>query len=473
MLTLTRPTGGPQFVPDYDTLTPIIGVTSHALVPPSSMRTPVSHEETTYAQVERVLNSTTFRNSEVLRRLLRFLAEKSIAGEADQLKEYTIGIALGKPESYDPRQDSVVRIQVGRLRQKLADYYKDEGKNDAIVLDLPKGHFHIKWELRPPVDEPVAAPAAAADKPVARTSYKYWAAAVAVALWAVVSTMLWWQDRRDAAVMRKAWTPELQELWKPFLESNRPLLIATSSPLFVGFAGNGFFRDQSLNTWEDAAASPKIQTIRKALGNPAIVQRYYYTGTGEMGGLFHLGKLLNFTGLQVSTARSSQVSWQQMVDNNVLFVGPPRTFGDQLHKLPVILDFVMQEDGIHDLKPKPGQPALYADAYPSIFHEEATVPDDGEVYALVSRMRGPLGGGDVQAFNSNHSPGTLGAIEWFTNPTFARQLAMHLRRPDGKLPRYFQLILKVKYRDAVPTEITYVTHRELQIGRSANSPKNN
>ena len=62
-------------------------------------------EEATYAQLERVPSSATFRNSEVLRRLLRFLTEKTIAGEADQLKEYMIGIdALGKPESYDPRR---------------------------------------------------------------------------------------------------------------------------------------------------------------------------------------------------------------------------------------------------------------------------------------------------------------------------------------------------------------------------------
>src|SRR5438105_9914268 len=98
------------------------------------------------SQVERILNSAALRNAEVLRRLLKFLAEKSLAGEADQLKEYSVGIdALGKPESYDPRQDSVVRIQIGRLRHKLSDYYLTEGKDDPIILDLPKGHFKLTW----------------------------------------------------------------------------------------------------------------------------------------------------------------------------------------------------------------------------------------------------------------------------------------------------------------------------------------
>src|SRR5215467_2527482 len=90
------------------------------------------------AELERILHSDAFRNSEVLRRLLRFLGEKSISGEGDQLKEYAIGIdALGKPPSYDPRQDAVVRIQVGRLRQKLAEYYRTEGKDDSLVVDVP------------------------------------------------------------------------------------------------------------------------------------------------------------------------------------------------------------------------------------------------------------------------------------------------------------------------------------------------
>src|SRR5205823_640006 len=87
-------------------------------------------DELTHAEIKRILHSQTFRNAEVLRVLLRFLGEKSMSGEADQLKEYTIGIdALGKPSTYDPRQDSGVRIQVGRLRQKLAEYYRLEGKD--------------------------------------------------------------------------------------------------------------------------------------------------------------------------------------------------------------------------------------------------------------------------------------------------------------------------------------------------------
>ena len=93
-------------------------------------------EDVTYAQVERVMHSATFRNAEVLRRLLKFIAEKSIAGETDQLKEYTLAVeVLGRPASYDPRLDSLVRIQIGRLRSKLADYYRTEGESIRLFGD--------------------------------------------------------------------------------------------------------------------------------------------------------------------------------------------------------------------------------------------------------------------------------------------------------------------------------------------------
>ncbi len=150
------------------------------------------------------------------------------------------------------------------------------------------------------------------------------------------------------------------------------------------------------------------------------------------------------------------------MDDNILFVGPPRVFGDQLSKLPVDLELVLREDGIHDLKAKPNQPAVFLDNYPSINAGQSTIPDDGVVYALVSRLPGPLGSGYIQTFSSNHSPGTQGAVEFFTVPTFARQLLANLRKADGHVPRFFQAVIKVMYRDAIPIEVSYVTKRELQ-----------
>src|SRR5437763_16394449 len=115
-------------------------------------------------QIQRIVASKAFKTSEVHRNLLNYLAEKSLAGEAQNLKEYTVGLdVFGKPSSYDPRQESVVRMHVGRLRQKLAEYYRTEGADDPIIVDLPKGGFSLTFDTRP-------VPAPAAEMPLAAST---------------------------------------------------------------------------------------------------------------------------------------------------------------------------------------------------------------------------------------------------------------------------------------------------------------
>ena len=71
----------------------------------------VGTEEATLLQIERILQSETLRSADALRQLLRYLSAKTLSGDADGLKEYTVGVdGLGKPATYDPREESTVRI---------------------------------------------------------------------------------------------------------------------------------------------------------------------------------------------------------------------------------------------------------------------------------------------------------------------------------------------------------------------------
>src|SRR5580704_17210388 len=116
----------------------------------------VAIDEEKRAEVEKILQSELFRGSDSLRKLLRFLADRTLAGEAEQLKEYAVGLdAFGKPPGYDPRQDSIVRIQAGRLRQKLYEYYLVDGKDDPVRIEFPKGGYKLHFENRPDPPEPL------------------------------------------------------------------------------------------------------------------------------------------------------------------------------------------------------------------------------------------------------------------------------------------------------------------------------
>jgi TolB-like protein/Flp pilus assembly protein TadD len=93
-------------------------------------------------QLERILASPTFQQSDRLKRFLSFIVLEAIAGHSDKLKEYVIGVQVfGKEESFDPRTDPIVRVQARRLRAKLVHHYREEGRADALIIDLPKGGY--------------------------------------------------------------------------------------------------------------------------------------------------------------------------------------------------------------------------------------------------------------------------------------------------------------------------------------------
>jgi len=284
------------------------------------------------AQVERILQSETLHSSQALKRLLKFLADKALSGEADQLKEYTIGLdVFDKPAEYDPRKDATVRLHVSRLRQKLADYYRTEGQNDPVFVSLPKGHFKLIWEakpvaLEPPRDEPPLSPAPTKRK-FSATSL---ALTVALLCSLLVILFLVLQLRKSSttvAIENPNWTPELQALWQSFTDNGRSMLVVYSDPIFVAFPGpNGiaaYFRERSLRTWADAARLPEIQALQRALGGPPMEPNFYYVSRGEVQGTFLLGKLFGSRQMQVSLGRLSQLSWEQLSDNNVVLMGTP------------------------------------------------------------------------------------------------------------------------------------------------------
>ena len=101
------------------------------------------------AEVDRILVSKGFANAGRLSRLLRYVVEKTLAGEADQLKEYVVGVEVfDRDEKYDPRLDSIVRVEAGRLRSRLDEYYNGEGAASPLRISLPRGGYVAQFEPR-------------------------------------------------------------------------------------------------------------------------------------------------------------------------------------------------------------------------------------------------------------------------------------------------------------------------------------
>jgi adenylate cyclase len=93
-------------------------------------------------QLTKILESEAFRESEKLKNFLRFAVKETLEGRGNHLKQYTIAVnAFDRGIEFDPQKDPIVRIQAGRLRQHLGRYYRTEGKNDTLLIEIPKGSY--------------------------------------------------------------------------------------------------------------------------------------------------------------------------------------------------------------------------------------------------------------------------------------------------------------------------------------------
>jgi hypothetical protein len=413
-------------------------------------------DESARLEVDRILGSEVFRSSDSLKRLLVFLADKSLAGEGAELKEYSIGIdALGKPATFDPRQDAAVRITARRLRQKLSEYYRTEGKDDPVVVELPKGHYQLNWQVRQlPLEQQPFAPVNVENlRRRGAFAWIAWALAGTAVLWAAWATVQLREERARQVAGLASWTPELATIWKPFVAPERALLISISSPLFFDISGLGIFRDEQVNRPEDAANSPALAAIRKTL-RPQSVEPFFSYGTlGGANAGFVLGKTLGPRKRDISLVYGHELSWRQVSQNNVILIGSPRFFNTQLVNMPVTTELNLEPGvGIRNLHPQGEEPAMFVDR---------DTHQSGIAYTLVSHTPGPLGNTDVMSFAGRSGSGIAGGVVWFTEPASAKTLLSILRKANGEIPRYYQVLLKVRFQDGVPVEASYVLHREL------------
>ena len=120
-----------------------------------------------FQQIDHIIKSHSLRGSESLCRLLQYLAKQAIDHPDAPLKEYQIATEVyGRHADFDPQSDSTIRVQAGRLRLKLAEYYAGEGAADPIVVKIPKGSYHLVFEARADGARPAAGdPGCSAPRP--------------------------------------------------------------------------------------------------------------------------------------------------------------------------------------------------------------------------------------------------------------------------------------------------------------------
>lgn len=162
-------------------------IESHA-----ASRAPDSRAQEIRAYLRELVKGPQFAASGRRGQLLQYLVQHTLAGDADKVTEYGIGLdVFHKPTSFDPRIESAVRTEFSRLRQRLKEYYAEEGRNDRIVIDFPPRSYGATFTFRDLATMPSAAPQLVPAKAHAR-GLPSWGLATALAGLVAVGAVSGW-----------------------------------------------------------------------------------------------------------------------------------------------------------------------------------------------------------------------------------------------------------------------------------------
>lgn len=416
-------------------------------------------------QIERIMKSHSLRGAESLSRLLQYCAKQSIEHPDELLKEYQIAREVyGRGPDFDPQSDSCVRVQAGRLRLKLADYYTTEGLNDAVVVKLPKGGYHLIFETRALAETTSAAPNSHSGKS-ARTSTgtpaerpdrsssvpALWRFALIASLTcllvslAVIGSLLWGKKSTDPSVASAhelgAPSTPLAQFWKPFTAGAEEPWVIYSNAAFVGRPETGM---RYYNASKDAGS-----TVYD-----------HYTGVGEVLAIHDLDEAFAELGHHIRVKRGSLFSLDDTRNANLIFVGSPSE-NLSLQDIPTSQEFVFQRAASG---PRKGDLEI-ASKHPNASEAASYMASPSgspmaEDYAVVVFVPGATSERVVLILAGTTTFGTQGAVEFVSTPDSVAKLLQRLPgSPTHMKP--FEALLHVKIAREVPvnTELVAVHSR--------------
>lgn len=356
-------------------------------------------------QLNRILDSNTFRNAQTLRQLLQFLGDRTLNGNSDCLKEYTIGLEVfSRKPDFDPKTDTIVRVQIHRLRQKLKEYYQTEGANDPIRVEIPKGHYQPVFGPLATYssngsgrDDPQVAVETVSAIRIGPGTYgepgikagKPWGVPrplIYLFISLLAAAFGYWLGSShpknaagpvsgangEAASIGAVDNPA-RSFWAKFIGNDHAPIIAYPDAVFLLDDSNDLFRYRYGAS--DARGTPvNPHLAEQYASNPALVSKagnlYYengYTGTGDLEGLATLSELFAEMGVKATIKSSRNITPDDLRQHDVILLGSSfqniavaqfLTTGDFSFKNP---DVPVEEwrGEIVDSHPGPGEQATY------------------------------------------------------------------------------------------------------------------
>jgi hypothetical protein len=414
----------------------------------SVTRVHVSEREQYLAQIERLVRSHVLHGSESLCKLLRYLAEHALDHPGTPLKEYQIATEVfGRPANFDPQSDSTIRVQAGRLRLKIAEYYASEGAEDPIQVEVPKGTYVLSFHRREASASRLRAISESAQREEMATEAKAqgrWKIAFLVLLAllmvsAAVAYLLARASRANDPVSEPV-PAAFSTFWKSFVSGPEEPWVIFSNGAFVG-------RPETGMRYFDAARDSRDQILE------------HYTGVGEVLAIHALDHTFGLLHRQIRVKRGSLLSLDDVKNNDMIFVGSPAE-NLTLREIPSTHEFIFRalESGprkgdlaIVNLHPQSGEAAYWVGSpfQPSLIED----------YAVVALVRGLNPAKSVLILAGTTTIGTQAAVEFVCQQNSLEEILPRLQVSDTGELKPFEAVLRVKVTRGVPVESEIVALR--------------
>ncbi|HXY14634.1 MAG TPA: hypothetical protein VEI26_09055 [Terriglobales bacterium] len=405
-------------------------------------------------QIEKLLASQTLHGSESLCKLLRYLANHSLEHSNVPPKEYQIATEVfGRQKDFDPHLDSMVRVQIGRLRSKLAEYYASEGTEDPLVVEVPKGTYALAFHPRTP-QTPQSTPATAGEAAVGTvadaSSLRRWFAVtlgLSIILTAIVAIATDRLLRRRADMgISTTQTPEtpaaLRVFWQGFLTGPGEPWVIFSNAAFIGLPDVGM-------RYYDPSRDPKDKIFD------------HYTGVGEVLAVHSLDTAFGLLHQPLRVKRGSLFSLDDAKNNDLIFVGSP-TENLTLLDIPGTQSFVFKTVAsgsrkgnveIINVHPRLGEPREFL-ATP------ANQPPLTEEYSVVALVKGLNPSRSALILAGTTTIGTQAAVEYVCQQSSLEGLLQRLSVSKAGDLKPFEAVIHVKVVRGVPVGSELVALRK-------------
>jgi len=401
-------------------------------------------------EIERLINSHTLHGSESLCRLLRYLADQAVKHPGVSLKEYQIATEVfGRPSDFDPHLDSLVRVQAGRLRSKLAEYYASEGTDDAIVVELPKGTYALAFHSASASPGGIAkdsrqspAPGTDVTRLTSSRTVGVLSVLLALALMSLIALLVGRILPGRSADVQEGPPAAFKVFWRPFVAGPDAPWVIFSNGAFVGRPEVGL---RYFNPTRDSRES--------------ITDNY--TGVGEVLAVYNLNQVFAQLHHQIRVKRGSLFSLDDAQNNNLIFVGSP-VENLSLLDLPSTHHFVFQRA---TSGPRKGDLAIVnvhprAGEFKQLFGSPSGTPLI-EDYAIVGLVPGMNSARSVLILAGTTTMGTQAAAEYVCRRDSLEQLLLRLSVSENGVLRPFEAVLHVKIARGVPVETELIALREV------------